>query len=54
MIQYEFSFGQGDCEVVVANHDKQLALEPVTRKADDIEMIYVLDFLRMLWNGEIF
>ena len=31
MIQYEFSFGQGDCEVVVANHDKQLALEPVTR-----------------------
>ena len=32
MIQYEFSFGQGDCEVVVANHDKQLAMEPVTRK----------------------
>jgi len=26
----------------------------ITRKADDIEMIYVLDFLKMLWNGEIF
>ena len=31
-----------------------VSLEPVTRKAEDIEMIYVLDFFKMLWNGEIF
>jgi len=31
-----------------------VSLEPVTRKVEDIELIYVLDFLKMLWNGEIF
>lgn len=31
-----------------------VSLEPITRTAEDIEMIYVLDFFRMLWNGEIF
>ena len=27
---------------------------PITRKSGDIELFYVLDFLKMLWNGEIF
>ena len=31
-----------------------VSLEPVTRKVEDIELIYVLDFFKMLWNGEIF
>ena len=31
-----------------------VSLDPITRKADDIELIYVPDFLKMLWNGEIF
>lgn len=31
-----------------------VSLEPITRKADDIEMVYVLDFFKMLWGGEIF
>ena len=31
-----------------------VSLEPITRTAEDIEMIYVLDFFRMLWNSEIF
>lgn len=31
-----------------------VSLEPLTRKVEDIELINVLDFLRMLWNGEIF
>ena len=31
-----------------------VSLEPVTRQVEGIELIYVLDFLRMLWNGEIF
>ena len=37
-----------DCRLIL------VSLEPVTRKVDDIELIYVLDFFRMLWNGEIF
>ena len=31
-----------------------VSLEPVTRKVEDIELIYVLDFFKMLWTGEIF
>lgn len=31
-----------------------VSLEPITRTAEDIEMIYVLDFFRMLLNSEIF
>ena len=31
-----------------------VSLDPSTRTSGDIELIYVLDFLRMLWNGEIF
>ena len=37
-----------DCRLML------VSLEPLTRKVDDIEMVYVLDFLRMLWSGEIF
>ena len=36
-----------DCRLIL------VSLEPVTRKVEDIELIYVLDFLRMLWNVEI-
>ena len=31
-----------------------VSLDPITRKSGDIELIYVLDFLKMLWGGEIF
>ena len=37
-----------DCRLIL------VSLEPITRKTEDIEMIYVLDFFKMLWNGEIF
>ena len=37
-----------DCRLIL------VSLEPVTRRVEDIELIYVLDFLKMLWNGEIF
>ncbi len=37
-----------DCRLML------VSLEPVTRKTEDIEMVYVLDFFKMLWNGEIF
>ena len=31
-----------------------VSLDPITRKSGDAELIYILDFLKMLWNGEIF
>lgn len=31
-----------------------VSLDPITRKSTDVELIYVLDFLKMLWNGDIF
>ena len=31
-----------------------VSLDPITRKSGDTELIYVLDFLKKLWNGEIF
>lgn len=31
-----------------------VSLDPITRRSGDVELIYVLDFLKMLWNGEIF
>jgi len=37
-----------DCRLML------VSLEHVTRKAEDIEMVYVTDFLKMLWNGKIF
>ena len=37
-----------DCRLIL------VSLEPVTRNVEYIELIYVLDFLKMLWNGDIF
>lgn len=37
-----------DCRLILVSQD------PITRKSGDIELIYVLDFLKMLWNDEIF
>lgn len=31
-----------------------VSLDPITRTSDGKELIYVTDFFRMLWNGEIF
>ena len=31
-----------------------VSLDPITRKSGDKELVYVLDFLKMLWSGEIF
>ena len=31
-----------------------VSLDPITRRSGDVELVYVLDFLKMLWNGEIF
>ena len=31
-----------------------VSLDPITRKSGDEELIYVLDFLKMLWSGDIF
>ncbi len=36
-----------DCRLIL------VSLDPITRFSGDIELIYVLDFLKMLWNGEI-
>lgn len=30
-----------------------VSLDPITRKNGDIEIVYVKDFLQMLWNGEL-
>ena len=37
-----------DCRLIL------VSLDPITRKSGDAELIYVLEFLKMLWNGEIF
>lgn len=37
-----------DCRLIL------VSLDPITRPSGDIELIYVLDFLKMLWNGELF
>lgn len=31
-----------------------VSLDPITRRSGDTELVYVLDFLKMLWAGEIF
>ena len=31
-----------------------VSLDPITRPSGEIELLYINDFLRMLWNGEIF
>lgn len=28
--------------------------DPITRRIGNIEVIYLFDFLKMLWNGELF
>ena len=37
-----------DCRLIL------VSLDPITRNSGYEELIYVLDFLKMLWNGEIF
>lgn len=37
-----------DCRLML------VSLDPVTRKPDDIELVYALDFFRMLWDGKVF
>ena len=37
-----------DCRLIL------VSLDPITRQSGDIELIYVHDFLKMLWSGEIF
>lgn len=37
-----------DCRLIL------VSLDPITRRSGDTELIYILDFLKMLWNGEIF
>ena len=37
-----------DCRLIL------VSLDPITRSSEGIELLYVNDFLRMLWNGEIF
>ena len=43
-----FSEEYPECRLIL------VSLDPITRKSGDKELIYVLDFLRMLWGGEIF
>lgn len=43
-----FSEEHPDCRLIL------VSLDPITRKSGDKELIYVLDFLKMLWDGEIF
>ena len=37
-----------DCRLIL------VSLDPITRCSGDTKLIYILDFLKMLWNGEIF
>lgn len=37
-----------DCRLIL------VSLDPITRKSGDTELIFVLDFLKMLWGGGIF
>ena len=37
-----------DCRLIL------VSLDPITRRSGDTELVYVLDFLKMLWYGEIF
>ena len=43
-----FSEEHPDCRLIL------VSLDPITRKSGDKDLIYVLDFLKMLWTGEIF
>ncbi len=37
-----------DCRLIL------VSLDPITRKSGDEELIYILDFMKMLWSGEVF
>ena len=37
-----------DCRLIL------VSLDPITRKSGGEELIYILDFLKMLWNHQIF
>lgn len=37
-----------DCRLIL------VSLDPITRQSGDVELIYILDFLKMLWSGDIF
>jgi predicted AAA+ superfamily ATPase len=37
-----------DCRLII------VSLDPITRTSGDKELIYITDFFRMLWDGEIF
>ena len=37
-----------DCRLIL------VSLDPITRISGDVELVYVTDFLKMLWGGEIF
>lgn len=44
--EYHDEFPESRCMVV--------SLDPLTRRSGDIEIIYLNDFLRLLWSGELF
>ena len=44
---YTFGEEHPDARLIIVSLDK------MTRLSNDIECIYVYDFLRMLWDGEI-
>ena len=37
-----------DCRLIL------VSLDPITRKSGDAELIYVLDFLKLLWGHQVF
>lgn len=37
-----------DCRLML------VSLDPITRVSGDVELVYVTEFFRMLWNGDIF
>jgi len=43
-----FKDEHSDCRLIL------VSLDPITRPSGDIELVYVPDFFKMLWNGEIF
>ncbi len=43
-----FSEEHPDCRLLL------VSLDPITRKSGNTEFLYLLDFLKMLWNGDIF
>jgi hypothetical protein len=46
MEEYGEEFPSSRCIVV--------SRDPITRRVGNIEVIYLFDFLKMLWSGELF